>query len=80
MSVIHSYLQDLNEKREKSGRKGVRIPKGEEYQDFKEALLQKAKEHKRIKGELSAIMSEKRILQVFSLGFEIVCVLFRACM
>jgi hypothetical protein len=42
----------------------VRVPKGEEYQEFKEMLLQKAKEHKRIKGELSAIMSEKHILQV----------------
>mmetsp|Transcript_10773 Transcript_10773/g.26382 ORF Transcript_10773/g.26382 Transcript_10773/m.26382 type:complete len:672 (+) Transcript_10773:79-2094(+) len=60
---IRELETDLNEKREKMGTKGVKVLKGAEFVRYAEGLKLKAKQHKRLKGELNTIMAEKGILQ-----------------
>jgi len=60
---LRELEQDLNEKREKSGHKGVKILKGAEFEKYANGLKLKAKQHKKLKGELSSVMAEKVILQ-----------------
>mmetsp|Transcript_37238 Transcript_37238/g.72658 ORF Transcript_37238/g.72658 Transcript_37238/m.72658 type:complete len:673 (+) Transcript_37238:118-2136(+) len=60
---LRELEQDLNEKREKSGHTGVKILKGAEFEKYANGLKLKAKQVKKLKGELSGVMAEKVILQ-----------------
>jgi len=59
---LNEVQGDLDEKREKSGQKVVRVLKGAEFARYAEGLKAKAKVYKRKKAQLSAIMVEKGIL------------------
>jgi intraflagellar transport protein 81 len=59
---LQQLEEDLAEKRSKLGNNMPRILKGAEFQKYAEGLKVKAKQYKKLKGELSSVVAEKGIL------------------
>ena len=59
---LKALEEDLADKRAKLGHGVPRILKGAEFQKYAEGLKGKAKQYKKLKGELSSVVAEKGIL------------------